>query len=509
MGQRALHARVRLLGLAWASVGAACRDPLPPYAQTEIRVDTDAPEVISRLRVDVWSAQGSWLDSRTFSVRNRADWPVSFVVFRETEAEGAAFVRLRGFRDGDERDYRGERHVIVDPQASDDRVVGWSPATEEPRLIKDGSDRTPRTEPLPALSIDRLVELPLRSPGATDVRVRLSVACLGKNANLERREGCIDGSRPRAPASDLAWPLPEAPGVGAAPAPRPMSRTEAGPLHDEEAIVPGGLFVLGSRALADSDTRSLPSFPERWARMTTFVIDRHEVTVRRFRDALARGFRPSAMPVTNDGPLARTWRAPAQQNCTFSSVPLAGADERESFPLTCIRHRVAREFCQFFGGDLPSEAAWEYVATTAGKQAKTPFPWGTASLSCRDTVVGRSDAAFGNGACWIADGAYGPLPVTHGVADVTPLGVYGLFGNVAEWVRDAAYDYASFAWYREPLQNPQCAREEVNNPTAAYVVRGQSWLSDPLGATSCARAAWSMDAVAPNVGFRCVREGTP
>src|SRR5205807_1182972 len=71
-------------------------------------------------------------------------------------------------------------------------------------------------------------------------------------------------------------------GVGA-PCPAPDDP------HSSVVCVPGGVFVFGA---AETTSDAAASVPERVAVIPTFWIDRNEVTVARWRQALARGFAP-------------------------------------------------------------------------------------------------------------------------------------------------------------------------------------------------------------------------
>ena len=71
-------------------------------------VDTDGavPTLVSRLRVDVYTADGSrWYASRDTSHASPADWPVSFALSRgDPQEPRQALVRLRAYAEGAVRD---------------------------------------------------------------------------------------------------------------------------------------------------------------------------------------------------------------------------------------------------------------------------------------------------------------------------------------------------------------------------------------------------------------------
>src|SRR5262249_13607624 len=124
--------------------------------------------------------------------------------------------------------------------------------------------------------------------------------------------------------------------------------------------------------------------PQRIAILPPFRMDRNEVTVGRWRDALARGFTPPAQPAQNPGQLDFS-DITSVAACTWSTAPMG----RETLPLNCVQRQDARAFCQFLGGDLPTEAEWEYVAMDAGREVKTRYAWGDEEPTCQRAVWGR------------------------------------------------------------------------------------------------------------------------
>ena len=487
----------------------ACRADLPAYGSVEVWVDTDAavPAAVTRLRVDVY-ASGTWVSSRSFSLRDASIWPASFVVAHGSEESRSLTLRLRAYVDGAERDYLGERYVGP-PAASepDDARAPDPPRTDQPRLVVDGVDQTPTSEPAPNLTIDRLLRVETVYGQSDVVHVVLRGDCFGVMADVASGRTCIDAARhfeaagagdPGAGAASVVGTFPVLP----AAAQSPRARSPGDELLDEEVFVPGAAFTLGSENIDDleTDAERLSAAPERMAVVAPLLVDRYEVTVARFRAALARGFVPSAAPRPNEGPLASDGTSGnLDRSCTFSAAPRPGAERREAYPLNCVQHVTARELCRFLGGDLLTEAQWEYVATTAGRALRTPFPWGTRGSGC-DVIIGRGPT-LGTAPCLLAGPGYGPTVVTSGPLDETPLGVHGLFGNVSEWVVDAAIDYGSAAYRRAPLD-----AQVYDRPDApAFVLRGLSW-SDPISAlTASVRTKEPSNVIAPSIGFRCAR----
>src|SRR5207249_761422 len=135
--------------------------------------------------------------------------------------------------------------------------------------------------------------------------------------------------------------------------------------------------------------------------------------------------------------------------CTYSTNPIA----RETYPLNCIVWDLARAFCKYDGGDLPSEAQWEYVAANAGRPFQSRYPWGgddRTVLRCEQTVFGRGPYPFDNDCN--ADGTqFGLLPVGSRpdamTGDVSAgLGIIDLAGGLSEHMVDAFASLSSNCW---------------------------------------------------------------
>jgi hypothetical protein len=136
-------------------------------------------------------------------------------------------------------------------------------------------------------------------------------------------------------------------------------------------------------------------------------------------------------------------------------------------PATSVSWREADAHCRRGGGRLPSEAEWRRAATGGVRK----HPWGEAGPTCERV---NTNACEGT---------------TRGVAapgDVTPEGVFGLGGNVAEWTSDA--------W--------------GGDRPDARVVRGGAFTMPPSATTAGFRTGldWNESYRDGGLGFRCARE---
>ena len=469
--------RALMLASVFAFALAACGpSELEPLGEVVVIVDTDlpVPRVASALRVDTYGADGTWLESRDIARRDPRDWPASFSVQATDDArERDIVVRLR---------VHGERSRDV---------VGGA------RLVVEGIDVTPASEPEPALAVDRVIRLHLRPGERGSVRVVARASCAGSTPRLDPAalETCIEGEgviepvRVEAPLPELSTPSASVAGTVAR---TPCTGTGTG--AEGRLCVEGGAFVLGADDVQVVPDPTLPAAPERLARVRTFSIDRDEITVARFRDALARGFSPPDAPGVTEGVLGIT----PESTCSFSAAPRG----REDFALSCVTWVTSRAYCMFMGGDLPTEAQWEYAATSASRTGKATFPWGDDPPDCARAVYGRLALAGLPGGCEKEAGS-GPravrvlgVPVTPG--DRSATGIQGLGGGVAEWMRDSPspYDAACFRGF-----DPTCS----DPASSARVIRGGAWASTAINVRSAARLSSSK--ATSFIGFRCVYPG--
>jgi formylglycine-generating enzyme required for sulfatase activity len=135
---------------------------------------------------------------------------------------------------------------------------------------------------------------------------------------------------------------------------------------------------------------------------------------------------------------------------------------------------------------LLTEAEWEYAAR-AGKT--TTYYWGD--------EIGKNNAnCNGCGSLW--DGRQ-TAPV--GSFAPNPFGLYDILGNVWEWVEDCYQDDYSGA--------PADGSAWTAGNCKFRVIRGGSWLINPLGLRSANRSGLPTDNRVDGLGFRVGRTLTP
>ncbi len=129
------------------------------------------------------------------------------------------------------------------------------------------------------------------------------------------------------------------------------------------------------------------------------LVDRHEVTVARYRECVMAGV--CAPPSTNGQDPRCNW----------------GAVGREAHPTNCVQRSSAHTFCVWAGGRLPTPDEW------AGA-GRGPHPWGEEVPSCDRAIIDDGGPGCGSG---------GTLPVCSRAAGHGPAGACDLAGNVGEW----------------------------------------------------------------------------
>ncbi|MFO0750184.1 MAG: SUMF1/EgtB/PvdO family nonheme iron enzyme [Myxococcota bacterium] len=98
------------------------------------------------------------------------------------------------------------------------------------------------------------------------------------------------------------------------------------------------------------------------------------------------------------------------------------ANKAAALPATGVPWALARAYCRALGGDLPSEAEWEWAARGADDRL---FPWGREAVDTNDAHI-------------MASGSVPVVAVGTSKLDHTPdPTLYDLLGNAEEWTRDA------------------------------------------------------------------------
>lgn len=196
-----------------------------------------------------------------------------------------------------------------------------------------------------------------------------------------------------------------------------------------------------------SESGSSGQKPVHSVMVQTFEMTKTEVTVAQYEECVAEG--ACTEPRTGS-------------YCNWADAGY------EDHPVNCIDWNQARDFCEWAGGRLPSEAEWEYAARSGGQGIT--YPWGDDTATCDYAVMDDGGFGCGTSRTW---------PVCSIPAGNTDHGLCDMAGNVYAWLEDD--------WHDDYNGAPDDGSAWVDNPRGTdRVARGGSFVHWPsmLGVTS-------------------------
>jgi len=188
-------------------------------------------------------------------------------------------------------------------------------------------------------------------------------------------------------------------------------------------FVPGGTFFMGaSKDWKGADEDELPM---RQVYVSGFYISKYPITTKQYLDFL-RAAQASNVALGN--------HIDTVEIQFLKTKLIAGYTADEKFyniPITGINWNSAKEYCNWAGYQLPTEAQWEKAAR--GKDGRM-YPWGNEILS----------GGFN-------DGKKEYSVYSFEKTDVSPYGVVNMYGLPMEFCRDY---YDKSAYKKLPAENP-------------------------------------------------------
>ncbi len=248
------------------------------------------------------------------------------------------------------------------------------------------------------------------------------------------------------------------------------------PLH-AMIMIDGGTFRMGSSG-GDSIIYTYDEEPVQELSLENFKIGRYEVTNLQYAVFLNR-YGVGANGKKNDSrdTIASTLINPHSWGVYFDRKQNKWKPHKgfEFLPVIEVTWFGANEYAGFYGGNLPTEAQWEYAAR-GGKLSKNYRYAGSNSIKQ---------------VAWFSENSNS---MTHEVGLLKPnqLGIYDLSGNVWEWCS---------SWYVDYGEDYMAKADTCSNCTRR-VARGGSWGNFPVYCRVADRFNWNPYDGSGILGFR-------
>lgn len=261
---------------------------------------------------------------------------------------------------------------------------------------------------------------------------------------------------------------------------------------DDEVVVPGGTYVVGT---TDEPWAYDNEGPAHAVELAPFAIDTAPVTNAAFKDFIEDGGYDEPRLWSAEG---WAWReeaglahpefwerdGEAWLHDRFGIVEAVSDDE----PVQHVCWFEADAFARWSGKRLPTEQEWEVAASTdPATGARQRLPWGDdAPPSPEHANVGQRH--------------FGPASAGAFPAGTSPVGCQQMVGDVWEWTSSDFAPYPGFASF------PYREYSEVFFGSGYKVLRGGSWATHPsMARTTFRNWDWPIRRQI-FAGFRCARD---
>lgn len=282
----------------------------------------------------------------------------------------------------------------------------------------------------------------------------------------------------------------------------------AGGMHQTCVVVPAGhchTFWMGA---VPNELYIVPmskEIPRHQVHLTGFRISRFPVTVAEYRACIQAGV---CRQIPADSCLANPMRGDLSR-----ATPNIGDDLKISHPVNCVSYSDAADFCGWLGGEIPTEARFEYASAgpMTDDQQIVYFPWGSNLDSedghipdyaeCHANILGKttyadpfpetSPVGFFDGSLRArAVGGWVGGPDTYQTCnDTGPFGTRDMTHNVLEFMKDGPSMYDDWA--------PGMVDPDVPAKCVGVTVRNTSWRFEDM-----------VHARVTNRHFICLAEGS-
>jgi formylglycine-generating enzyme required for sulfatase activity len=262
------------------------------------------------------------------------------------------------------------------------------------------------------------------------------------------------------PSTFTSVPFTQTPTLTKTPIPTPTLGIGSIMVSEKDGMtllyVPAGEFMMGNGETKYYDA------PIYTVYLDAFWIDQTEVTNKMYTKCVSAG----------------ACKEPTNPSSNTRSI-YYGDSQFDNYPVIFVDWNRAKNYCEWAGRDLPTEAQWEKSARgTDGRK----YPWGS------DSPIFILLNYSGSG---IADAT----EVISYKKAKSPYGAYNIAGNVWEWVSSL---------YRPYPYNATDGRESPDS-LENRVLRGGGWNSFTPWVDSAVRVATNPSVSNRYTGFRCAR----
>ena len=284
--------------------------------------------------------------------------------------------------------------------------------------------------------------------------------------------------------------------------------------------IKGGVFEMGDNENIQDDC-----YPVHKVNVNSFYLCRYEVTVDKFRafdkatgyktsaeeygkaiDFNGQKFVPTEGACWNNLFFKQTDKEPVTQISWHDAIRYCNWLSKKDGLVPCYSIRGDSVECDFDanGYRLPTEAEWEYAATSMGKKYR--YSWGNGQPEeCERQPANLKDVSsnelFNKTMDWKKywDNYSDSYVFTSPVGSFAPneLGLYDMTGNVYEW----CWDWYDTSYYKDSVSNNPRGPETGTERTC----RGNGWNCPPDATFNQHRGNGGPDKYWLNVGFRLAR----